>query len=226
MKNLFKHTASQLIIVVPNTTPIVVPVIAPVIAPVVAPNRTTPVVLLLLATLLFFGGCKAKHTLTENTTIKTDSTALWNLDDRLYKKGTLIANLKSDLQRLREENIRLLNETSTHLISYDTTAPVNPVTGKPPIASESFIVTKSTLEQTIKNYETLLKTVSLENQTLTQQNHILKLAVEKMTNENIVKNSYFSQLDRLNLLFYFIGIVIGLFLMKLLACRSINIKHY
>jgi len=71
MKNLFKHTASQLIIVVPNTTPIVVPVIAPV----VAPNRTTPVVLLLFTTLLFLVGCKPKQIITEKVVTTIDSTA-------------------------------------------------------------------------------------------------------------------------------------------------------
>jgi len=183
MKNLFKLTASQNTIVAPNATPIFVPMIVPVIAPVIAPNRTAPVVLFLLATLLFLVGCKSKHTITEKTIIKTDSSAVWNLNDSLSKKETLIANLQIDLKRLRDENIRLMNETSTHQISYDTSAPVNPDTGKPPIASESFTVSKSTMVQTIKNYETLLQTVSLENETLTQQNHNLKLAVEKLTNE-------------------------------------------
>ncbi len=104
----------------------------------------------LLTALLFLVGCKTKHTISENTTIKVDSTALWNLNDSLYKKETLITNMQSDLQRLRDENLRLLNETSTHQISYDTSAPVNPQTGKPPITSEVITISKSTLEQTKK----------------------------------------------------------------------------
>jgi hypothetical protein len=132
----------------------------------------------------FLVGCKSKHTIIERTTTKTDSTAIWNLNDSLYKKETLIAILQSDLQRLRDENIRLLNDASTHLISYDTSAPVNPQTGKPPIASESYTVSKSTLEQSKKEYETQLQTATIEKETLTRQNRNLQLTVEKLTNEN------------------------------------------
>lgn len=146
--------------------------------------RTAELILLIAATLLFLVGCKTKQTITEKTITQTDSTALWNLNDSLYKKETLIAILQSDLQRLRDENIRLLNESSTHQISYDTSAPVSPQTGKPPIASESYIVSKSTLEESKKEYETLLQTASLEKKTLTEQNLNLQLTVEKLTNEN------------------------------------------
>ena len=146
-----------------------------------APLRTSALILLLLTTLLFLVGCKAKHTISEKTITKTDNTAIWNLNDSLYKKETMIAILKRDLQRLRDENLRLVNESSTHQISYDTSAPLNPQTGKPPIASESFTVSKSTLEETKKEYETLLQTASVENEILTRQNHNLQLIVEKLT---------------------------------------------
>lgn len=154
---------------------------APVI---IAPIRTAALFLLLLTVLLFLVGCKTKHTISEKTITKTDSTAIWILNDSLYKKGTLIAILQSDLRRLRDENLRLLNETSTHLISYDTSAPVNPQTGKPHIASERFTISKNTLEQTKKEFETLLQTVTIENESLTRQNRVLHLTVEKLTNEN------------------------------------------
>ncbi|MBP8975548.1 MAG: hypothetical protein KBG83_02425 [Bacteroidetes bacterium] len=137
-----------------------------------------------MTTLIFLEGCKTKQTITEKATVKTDSTAHWDLNDSLFKKETLLAILQSDLQRLRDENIRLLNEASTHLISYDTSAPVNPQTGKPPIASESYTINKSTLDQSKKEYETLLQTASLENETLTRQNRNLQLTVEKLINEN------------------------------------------
>ena len=146
--------------------------------------RIASLFLLLHITLLFLGGCRSKQTIIEKKSIKTDSTAIWSLKDSLYKKETQITNLQIDLQRLREENTRLLNETSAHLISYDTSAPVNPQTGKPPIASERFTVSKSILEQTKKEYETLLQTTSLETEFLTRQNRDLHLTVEKLTNEN------------------------------------------
>jgi len=129
-------------------------------------------------------GCKTKQIITENGTTKIDSTALRNLNDSLYKKETQIATLQNDLQRVRDENIRLLNESSTHQISYDTSAPVNPQTGKPPIASETISLSKSTLEETKKELETLLQTTSLENDELTKQNLNLQLTVDKLIDEN------------------------------------------
>ncbi len=154
---------------------------APVI---IAPVKTAALFLLLLTALFFLVGCKTKHTISEKTITKTDSTAIWNLNDSLDKKETLTAILQSDLRRLSDENTRLLNETSTHLISYDTSVPMNPQTGKPPIASEVITISKSTLEQTKKEYETLLQTSTLKNETLTRQNRDLHLTVEKLTNEN------------------------------------------
>ena len=154
---------------------------APVI---IAPIRTAALFLLLLTVLLFLVGCKTKHTISEKTITKTDSTAIWNLNDSLYKKETQITILQSDLQRLSDENFRLLNETSTHQISYDTSAPLNPQTGKPPITSEVITISKSTLEQTKKEYETLLQTITIENESLILQHRNLQLTFEKLINVN------------------------------------------
>lgn len=154
-------------------------------APVKCSFFGTPVLfLLLITTILFLEGCKTKQTITEKATVKTDSTAHWDLNDSLFKKVTLLATLQSDLQRFRDENTRLLNEASTHFISYDTAAPVNPQTGKPPIASETISLSKSTLEETKKELETLLQTTSLENDELTKQNLNLQLTVDKLIDEN------------------------------------------
>ena len=191
---------------------------APVI---IAPIRTAALFLLLLTVLLFLVGCKTKHTITEKTTIKTDSTAIWILNDSLYRKETLITILKSDLQHLRDENTRLLNETSTHQISYDTSAPVNPQTSKPPIASESFTVSKSTLEQTRKEYETLLQTTSLETESLTRQNHNLLLTVEKLTNKNKQLTEKITTSPGLNLKLFLFGLFLGVILSVLIY---LNIK--
>jgi hypothetical protein len=193
---------------------------APVI---IAPIRTAALFLLLLTVLLFLVGCKTKHTISENTTIKVDSTALWNLNDSLYKKETLITNMQSDLQRLRDENLRLLNETSTHQISYDTSAPVNPQTGKPPITSEVITISKSTLEQTKKEYETLLQTVNIENEFLTRQNRNLQLTVEKLINEN-KQLSEKTNSTGLNLKLFLFGLFFGVILSVLIYLNlKINI---
>lgn len=178
------------------------------------PHLAVVFILFLITALFFLVGCKTKHTITETTTIKTDSTAFWNLNDSLYKKETLVANLQIDLQHLRDENIRLLNETSTHLISYDTAAPVNPETGKPPIVSESFTVSKSTLEEIKKEYEALLQSASIENQTLSQQNRNLQLTVEKLTNENKQLTEKTTS-PGFNLKLFLFGLFLGLILLLL-----------
>jgi len=61
---------------------------------------------------------------------------------------------------------------------------VNPQTGKPPIASEVISLSKSTLEESKKELESLLQTAFLENEALTRQNRNLQLTVEKLTHEN------------------------------------------
>lgn len=189
---------------------------------IIAPVKTSALILLLLTTLLFLVGCKTKHTISEKTITKTDSTAIWNLNDSLYKKGTLIAILQSDLRRLSDENFRLLNETSTHQISYDTSAPVNPQTGKPPVATESFTVSKSVLEQTKKEYETLLQTASVENEILTRQNQNLQLIVEKLTNENKQLTEKKSTSPGLNLILFLFGLFFGLILFVLIYTKINN----
>ena len=184
----------------------------PTIAPVTTtPFRTAALILFLLTTLLFLVGCKAKHTITEKTTIKTDSTAIWILNDSLYKKETQITILQSDLQRLSDENFRLLNETSTHQISYDTSAPLNSQTGKPPIASESLTVSKSTLEETKKEYETLLQTITIENESLILQHRNLQLTFEKLINVN-KQLSEKTNSTGLNLKLFLFGLVAGVIL--------------
>lgn len=194
---------------------------APVI---IAPIRTAALFLLLLTVLLFLVGCKTKHTITEKTTIKTDSTAIWILNDSLYRKETLITNMQSDLQRLRDENLRLLNETSTHQISYDTSAPVNPQTGKPPIASEVITISKSTLEKTIKEYETLLQSTTIKNESLIRQNHNLQLTIEKLTNENKQLTEKITTSPSFNLKLFLVGLFFGVILSVLIYLNlKINI---
>ena len=181
-------------------------------APVISASfRTAALVLLLLTALFFLVGCKTKHTISEKTITKTDSTAIWNLNDSLYKKETQITILQSDLQRLSDENFRLLNETSMHQISYDTSAPVNPQTGKLPITSEVITISKSTLEQTKKEYETLLQTITIEYESLILQHRNLQLTFEKLINVN-KQLSEKTNSTGLNLKLFLFGLVAGVIL--------------
>ena len=207
MKSKAQHTTAPVGSPLKSVSPKSLP---PTIAPVAAsPFRTAALLLLLFTALLFLVGCKTKHTIIEKITSRTDSTAIWSLNDSLYKKETLVASLQIDLQRLREENIRLLNETSTHQISYDTSAPVNPGTGKPPIASESFTISKSSLEEAKKEYETLLRTATTENISLTRQKKSLQLTVEKLTNENKLLTDKITISPGINFKLFLFGLISG-----------------
>ena len=175
-------------------------------------TRIAALFLLLLITLLFLGGCRSKQTITEKTTIKIDSTAIWSLNDSLYKKETQISNLQIDLQRLREENTRLLNETSTHQISYDTSAPVNPQTGKPPISSETKTVSKFFYEQAIKEYEMISTELRKNLIQTTAINITLEQEVKKLTDENKEIKQNKIPTAGLNLRLFFAGFFIGIIL--------------
>jgi hypothetical protein len=123
------------------------------------------------------------------------------------------------LQRLREENTRLVNGTSTHKISYDTSAPVNPVTGKLPIASESYTVSKSTLELTKKEYESQLQSLTIENESLILQHRNLLLTVEKLINEN-KQLSEKTNSTGLNLKLFLAGLILGVILSFIYLSRN------
>lgn len=175
MMNEHKLTASQLTIVVPNATPI--------FAPVVAPNRTTPVVLLLFTTLLFLVGCKPKQIITEKVVTTIDSSAVISLKNQLHAKEIQIENLKTDFKRLSDENTRLMSEASSHTINYDTAAPVDPHTGKYPIASETITQTKSQIDKTIKEFEILQQVYNNEIFKLTRENQNLDYTLETLKEE-------------------------------------------
>lgn len=169
-------------------------------------------VVLFITMLYLFAGCKPNQLITEKVTTKTDSTVLWNLQDNLYKKEVQITNLQADLQRTRDENIRLTNEISKHEIYYDTTAPVNPETGRPPVASETIATSKSTLEETKKEYETLLKEASIENQNLTQQNANLQLTIQNLANENKELKDKTTTSTSFKFKLFFTGLITGILL--------------
>ena len=212
MNNLVKHTASQHTIVVPNATPIFVPVVVPVIAPVVAPNRTAPVVLLLLATLLFLVGCKPKQIITEKVVTKIDSTAVISLKNELHAKEIQVENLKTDFKRLSDENTRLMSEASTLTVNYDTAATVDPHTGKYPIASETITQTKSLLEKTIKEFEILEQEYNNEIFKLTRENQNLEYTLEALKEENLTLKEKTTPTTGFKFRLFFTGMIFGIVL--------------
>lgn len=106
-------------------------------------------VILTLGLIIFFAmGCKPKQVIQEKIIYKTDSLAITKLRDSLHRQEKKIAILEIDLLRTKEENSKLTNEVSRYETYYDTSKPIVPETGKPPIASEITTISKSQLKRT------------------------------------------------------------------------------
>lgn len=129
-------------------------------------------------------GCKPKQIITEKVVTKVDSTAITSLKTELQKKTIEIEFLKTDLDRSRDEITRLASESSSHTINYDTDAPVNPQTGKYPVLQEIITNTKSQLDRTIKEMETLKQEYNMELNNLESEKSNLTLTVETLRQEN------------------------------------------
>ncbi|MDD3919265.1 MAG: hypothetical protein PHX52_01620 [Candidatus Pacebacteria bacterium] len=207
-----KFTPSELTIVAQNATPI----FAPVLAPLLAPNRTAPVLLFLLTALLFLVGCKPKQIITEKVVTTIDSTAVISLKTELQAKEIQVENLKTDFKRLSDENSRLLSEASTHTINYDTTASVDPHTGKYPIASEKITQSKSLLEKTIKEFEFLKQEYNNEIYKLTQENQDLEYTLESLKNENRTLKEKITPTTGFYFKLFFAGVIFGIVLILII----------
>lgn len=176
---------------------------------------------LVIAILQLLSACKPNQLITEKVITKIDSTAVWNLEKELHKKELRITLLETDLKRTKDENLNLRSEISKHEIHYDTAAPVDTSTGRPPVSAEIITITKSWMEKTIKEYETLIQQTSIENETLTTENINLQLTVKTLVNENrelkektTVAGSTISRL-------FSIGLMTGI-LLTLLICFAIR----
>jgi len=200
-----------------NTT---VPVSAPLksappaIAPVTTETfRTAALLLLLFTTLLFLVGCKTKQIITEKVVTKIDSTAVISLKNELHAKEIQVENLRTDFKRLSDEYTRLMSEASTHTINYDTAAPVDPCTGKYPIASETITQTKSQLDKTIKEFEILKQEYNNEIYKLTQENQNLEYTLETLKEENHSLKEKITPTTGFNFKLFFSGMIFGIVLL-------------
>ncbi len=168
-------------------------------------------VALVITILQLLLGCKPNQLITEKIITEIDSTAVWNLEKELHKKEIRISLLETDLKRAKIENINLRNEISKHEIYYDTTAPVDSATGRPPVSSEIITISKSWIEKTMKEYETLIQEASTENENLTTENNNLQLTVKTLVNENkeLKEKTTGTGSTKFRLLF-FIGLIISI----------------
>ncbi len=173
--------------------------------------------IILLATLIIFlaTGCKPKQIIQERTITKVDSSAVISLKSELQKKTIEAEMLKSDLERMRDENSRLQEEVSKHEVEYDTSGPVNPQTGKPPVKKETTTVSKSMLERTVKDYEIKIAEYKKESAALTIRNENLEYEVKQLRDENIeLKSKMVPQSGnnfRLIIISFLSGIVVAVF---------------
>ena len=172
-------------------------------------------VILLIGLAAFFAtGCKPKEIITERTITKADSTAIWKLQMELSQSELQVSTLELELNRTKSENTRLNSEIYRLETLYDTSKPIDPSTGKPPVQSEITTIAKSELERTIQEKETIIQEFRKEVQTLTTKNKNLELQVQTLLEEN--KDLKSKTTPAFSLKSFLLGIVAGVILAILL----------
>jgi hypothetical protein len=170
-------------------------------------------------------GCKPKQIIQEKVVTKIDSSQVITLKDELQKKTIEVELLKTDLERTRDENIRLQSEVSSHVINYDTEAQIKP-DGQYPKANETITQSKYIYERTIKELEVLKQQYSKKVDSLIIVNKNLQQSIELVTNENKSLSEKTTPTTGFNFRLFFIGVIVGIlicFILWLLSKRY-NIK--
>ena len=162
--------------------------------------------------LLLLFGCKPKQIIQERIITKVDSTAVLSLQQQINAQNTFIDLMKSEIQVTREENVKLQNEISKHEINYDTTATIDPETGKYPIASEVITESKTLLKKTIQEFELLKQEYQKEINNLMQVNSNLERTVKVLKDENKELKEKIIPTIGFNFRLFFTGIGIGILL--------------
>lgn len=182
-------------------------------------------IILTSAIILFFAtGCKPKHIIQERVVTRVDSTAVSNLKNEVRRKDSIIVKLTLQLEASREEIVRLASESSSHIINYDTTAPVNPSTGKYPILQEIVTNTKSQLDKTIKEMESLREEYNKELNSMEQAKTNLELKVEALKVENRELKERITPTTGFNFRLFFWGVGSGMlvFVVILISLRRVR----
>jgi hypothetical protein len=174
---------------------------------------------ILLIVLLIIIGCKPKQIIQEKVVTKIDSSQVITLKDELQKKTIEVELLKTDLERTRDENIRLQSEVSSHVINYDTGAQIKP-DGQYPKANETITQSKSVYENTIKQLEFLSQSYGKKVDSLITLNKNLQQSIELVTNENKSLSEKTTPTTGFNFRLFLIGIVVGILLCFILWLLS------
>ncbi len=141
-----------------------------------------------------------------------DSTAVNLLQSELKEKTIEVNNLKTDLERLREENIELRSEVSRHEINYDTEAPLKP-DGSYPIRSEVRTISKTEYDQTIRDHEKATNELKAEIQREVEKNINLEQQVKTLTDENRDLKQKITPTTGFNFRLFGWGIIVGMILL-------------
>lgn len=174
-------------------------------------------IVLTVGLVLFFAtGCKPKEIIQERTVTKMDSTAVYSLQEENTAKSIVIENLQRELDRTREENIKLLNEVSRYETYYDTDKPIVPETGKPPVSSEITTISSSQLEKNLKEQVKLNAEYRIENETLTRINRNQELIIQSLIEENRDLKEKTIPTTGFNIKLFLIGVGTGILLIILL----------
>lgn len=167
--------------------------------------------------ILLLIGCKPKQIIQERVVTKVDSAAVLSLQQQVSARNIVIEMMRSEIEAAREENIRLQGEMSKHEINYDTEAPVDPETGKYPIASEVITESRTLLEKSIKEFEILKQEYRKEAEALTQKNSNLELTIELLRDENRELKAKTAPTTGFNFKLFLAGISIGMILIIVLG---------
>lgn len=174
-------------------------------------------IILSLGLIIFFAtGCKPKQVIQEKIIYKTDSLAITKLRDSLHRQEKKIAILEVDLLRTKEENSKLTNEVSRYETYYDTSKPIVPETGKPPVSSEITTISSSQLEKNLKEQVKLNAEYRIENETLTRVNRNQELIIQSLQEENRDLKEKTTPTTGFNIKLFLIGVGTGILLIILL----------
>lgn len=184
-------------------------------------------VILSAGLILFFAtGCKPKQVIQEKIIYKTDSLAITKLRDSIYRYEVKVGILETDLERTRAENIALMSEVSRYERYYDTSKPISPQTGKPPVSSEITTISKSQLEKNLKESEKLNAEYRIENESLTRINRNQELIIESLREENRDLKEKTTPTTGFNFRLFFWGMVAGIAVSVLIYFAVRNIRKY
>ena len=174
--------------------------------------RLAMVVTLLL---LMGAGCRPSRVVTERVVAGVDSTAVQALTDSLYRKEKQIAFLQTRLTRAREENTRFEGETRARETHYDTAAPVDSVTGKPPVLKEIITRTSGRYEKVVEDDEARQAEWTGAQERLVREHATQTLTVDKQTRADMALQEKSSS-SRFNYKLFLAGVATGLVIALLL----------